>query len=77
MRGLVRATHYYSTQQARADWAQLAQYAKANGHGVAAVELEPPAAAGHKAIDKRIDALMVRMGIDVPFYAWQAQQEAA
>lgn len=77
MRGLVKATHYYSTQQARADWAQLAQYAKANGYGAAAVELEPPTDAGHKTIDKRINSLMARMGITEPFWKWQEAQEAA
>jgi len=77
MRGLVKATHYYATQQAQADWAQLAAYAKAHGRGAAVVELEPPQDAGHKTIDKRINALMARLGITVPFYEWQAQQEAA
>jgi len=75
MRGLVKATHYYSTQQARADWAQLAAYANARGHGAAVVELEPPQDAGHKTIDKRINALMVRMGLKMPFYQWQQGQQ--
>lgn len=75
MRGLIKATHYYSTQQARADWAQLAEFAKTHGHGAAVIELEPPQDAGHKTIDKRINALMARMGITVPFWQWQAQQE--
>ena len=74
MRGLIKATHYYATQQARADWAQLAAYAKANGYGVAAVELEPPANAGHKTIDKRIDKLMARMGLTMRFYDWLMAQ---
>ncbi len=76
MRGLVKATHYYATQQARADWAQLAQYAAENGYSTDVAELEPYDTAGHKVIDRRINALMARMGIDVPFYEWQAQQEA-
>ncbi len=75
MRGLVKATHYYSTQQARADWAQLAQYAKAHGYGVAVVELEPPVDAGHRTIDKRINALMQRMDIKMPFWQWQEAQK--
>lgn len=74
MRGLIKATHYYATQQARADWAQLAEYAKAQGHGAAVVELEPPRDAGHKTIDKRINALMARIGITVPFWQWQQQE---
>lgn len=74
MRGLVKATHYYATQQARADWQQLAAYARAQGHGAAVVELEPPADAGHKTIDKRIDKLMAVVGITVPFWQWQEEQ---
>ena len=75
MRGLIKATHYYSTLQARADWAQLADYAAANGHADDAARLAPPDSAGHRTIDKRIDALTAVLGIDVPFYVWQEQQE--
>ncbi len=74
MRGLIRATHYYSTLQARADWEQLANYAAANGHAAAAQRLAPPDGAGHKTIDKRINALMAVLGIDAPFYEWQEAQ---
>lgn len=74
MRGLINATHYLSTVQARADWAQLAAYAKAQGHGAAVVELEPPQDAGHTRIDRSINALMQRLGITMPFWKWQEQQ---
>ncbi len=74
MRGLIKATHYYATQQARADWAQLAEYATAHGHGTDVTELEPPDTAGHKTIDRRINALMQRMGITEPFWKWQERQ---
>ena len=75
MRGLIRATHYYATRQARADWLQLAEYAAANGYADAAARLAPPDDAGHRTIDKRIDALMASMHLDMPFYEWQAEIE--
>ena len=74
MRGLIKATHYYASQQARADWAQLAKYAVANGHGDDAARLAPPEGAGHKTIDKSINALMLILGINMPFYEWQETQ---
>jgi hypothetical protein len=77
MRGLVRATHYYATQQARSDWAQLAEYAAANGYSDKADALQPPVGAGHRTIDKRIDALMHAMGMTIPFYEWQNAQRKA
>lgn len=73
-RGLIKATHYYATQQARADWDQLAQFAKAHDHGADVAELEPHDTAGHTVIDKRINALMQRLGITMPFWKWQEQQ---
>jgi hypothetical protein len=76
-RGLHKLTQAAQTQQARADWAQLARYAKAHGHGATAVELEPPADAGWRTIDKRINALMQCMGLTMRFYEWQAQQEVS
>lgn len=74
MRGLINATHYCSTLQARADWAQLAAYAEAHGHGTDAAELAPAKDAGHRTIDKSIDTLMQRLGITMPFWKWQEQQ---
>jgi len=74
MRGLIKATHYYATQQARADWAQLAAYAEAHGHGSDAAGLAPAQDAGHRTIDKSINALMQRLGITMPFWKWQEQQ---
>jgi len=74
MRGLIKATHYYATQQARADWAQLAAYAEAHGQGAAVVELAPAQDAGHRTIDRSINTLMQRLGITMPFWKWQEQQ---
>ncbi len=74
MRGLINATHYLSTVQARADWAQLAEYAEAHGHGADVAELAPHDTAGHQVIDRRINALMQRLGITMPFWKWQEQQ---
>jgi hypothetical protein len=76
MRNLVRITNYYNRLQARDDWAQLAAYAQANGHGADAERLQPADGATWRTIDKRIDALMAAMGITVTFQQWQTQQEA-
>lgn len=72
MRGLIKATHACATRQAWADWQQLAACARASGYETA--DLEPPAGAGHKTVDRRINALMRRMGITIPFWRWQEEQ---
>ena len=77
MRGLIKATHYYATQQARADWAQLVEYAYANGHGSKVSDFRPSETAGHRMIDRSIDALMAAMGLTMTFAEWQAQQQEA
>lgn len=59
MRGLIKATHYYSSLEARRDWLIVCQLAKESG-------VEPPAidheALGHKRLDKHSEKLLAQIG---------------
>lgn len=74
MRGLIKATQAAQTQQARADWRQLAEYAQAHGYSEQAERLQPKQDAGWRTIDRRINALMAAMGLTMPFHEWQQAQ---
>ncbi len=71
IRGLVRATHYCATLEAHRDWAWLATWAEAHGHGAEAARLAPAAEAGHRTVDKRIGLLLQKMGHTGPLYKFR------
>jgi collagenase-like PrtC family protease len=57
VRGLIKATAYFSTQQAKADFYALAKFAVENGAKDEVALCTPPKGAGHKTIDRQIAKL--------------------